>query len=177
MIGMVLCCYCPVRLTRSSTCLSFCFFFFFQAEDGIRDPLVTGVQTCALPIYHQDFRVSPDVVRDVRDVVLQVPQPPQVSVEGGDDGKGAAVDPHGELTDLEAGGQRGAQAPALDGRRRSGDRDPRERIPLLVERRMIPTALHPGQSQRRRLVGRQEIGRASCWDEHYIVDDKIERET
>src|SRR6266849_7152949 len=25
-------------------------FFFFQAEDGIRSPLVTGVQTCALPI-------------------------------------------------------------------------------------------------------------------------------
>src|SRR3989441_811377 len=25
------------------------FFFFFQAEDGIRDKLVTGVQTCALP--------------------------------------------------------------------------------------------------------------------------------
>src|SRR5207247_3454258 len=25
-------------------------FFFFQAEDGIRVPLVTGVQTCALPI-------------------------------------------------------------------------------------------------------------------------------
>src|SRR5258707_7740647 len=30
----------------------FCmFFFFFQAEDGIRDIGVTGVQTCALPIY------------------------------------------------------------------------------------------------------------------------------
>src|SRR2546427_6570994 len=27
------------------------FFFFFQAEDGIRDKLLTGVQTCALPIY------------------------------------------------------------------------------------------------------------------------------
>src|SRR2546421_3631727 len=26
-------------------------FFFFQAEDGIRDLIVTGVQTCALPIY------------------------------------------------------------------------------------------------------------------------------
>src|SRR5690606_40913803 len=26
-------------------------FFFFQAEDGIRDFHVTGVQTCALPIY------------------------------------------------------------------------------------------------------------------------------
>src|SRR5207247_3550569 len=40
-------------LTRSSPprprLLTF-FFFFFQAEDGIRDPLVTGVQTCALPI-------------------------------------------------------------------------------------------------------------------------------
>src|SRR2546422_9916523 len=29
----------------------FFFFFFFQAEDGIRDVAVTGVQTCALPIY------------------------------------------------------------------------------------------------------------------------------
>src|SRR3989441_6926025 len=29
---------------------TFFFFFFFQAEDGIRDKLVTGVQTCALPI-------------------------------------------------------------------------------------------------------------------------------
>src|SRR2546430_13539003 len=27
-----------------------CSFFFFQAEDGIRDLTVTGVQTCALPI-------------------------------------------------------------------------------------------------------------------------------
>src|SRR5260370_10760050 len=27
------------------------FFFFFQAEDGIRDSSVTGVQTCALPIF------------------------------------------------------------------------------------------------------------------------------
>src|SRR2546430_8622601 len=28
-------------------------FFFFQAEDGIRDLTVTGVQTCALPIFSQ----------------------------------------------------------------------------------------------------------------------------
>src|ERR1022692_5121216 len=28
----------------------YCRFFFFQAEDGIRDYKVTGVQTCALPI-------------------------------------------------------------------------------------------------------------------------------
>src|SRR5258706_5913835 len=33
--------------------LLLCFFFFFQAEDGIRDWSVTGVQTCALPIFSQ----------------------------------------------------------------------------------------------------------------------------
>src|SRR2546426_1901867 len=31
-------------------------FFFFQAEDGIRDYKVTGVQTCALPISRIEFR-------------------------------------------------------------------------------------------------------------------------
>src|SRR5438034_3501998 len=31
------------------------FFFFFQAEDGIRDHCVTGVQTCALPIFAHQF--------------------------------------------------------------------------------------------------------------------------
>src|SRR3712207_8959167 len=33
-------------------------FFFFQAEDGIRDIGVTGVQTCALPISAGDRRAS-----------------------------------------------------------------------------------------------------------------------
>src|SRR6266536_5755977 len=37
-------------------------FFFFQAEDGIRDPLVTGVQTCALPI----SAVGKNMVRDAK---------------------------------------------------------------------------------------------------------------
>src|SRR5688500_20325105 len=37
-------------------------FFFFQAEDGIRDYKVTGVQTCALPI----SGVSPACVRNGR---------------------------------------------------------------------------------------------------------------
>src|SRR5256886_5930226 len=32
-------------------CYVCAFFFFFQAEDGIRDLTVTGVQTCALPIW------------------------------------------------------------------------------------------------------------------------------
>src|SRR5256885_11338857 len=30
-------------------------YFFFQAEDGIRDYKVTGVQTCALPILNEQF--------------------------------------------------------------------------------------------------------------------------
>src|SRR5687768_18171966 len=34
----------------------FFFFFFFQAEDGIRDVAVTGVQTCALPIFRTRHR-------------------------------------------------------------------------------------------------------------------------
>src|SRR2546430_16910229 len=34
------------------------FFFFFQAEDGIRDLTVTGVQTCALPICSRPVRRS-----------------------------------------------------------------------------------------------------------------------
>src|SRR2546430_11191631 len=35
-------------------CLCDVFFFFFQAEDGIRDLTVTGVQTCALPICREE---------------------------------------------------------------------------------------------------------------------------
>src|SRR5712675_3496590 len=36
-------------------------FFFFQAEDGIRDVAVTGVQTCALPICEAYFYFDPEV--------------------------------------------------------------------------------------------------------------------
>src|SRR5260370_40819477 len=45
-------------------------FFFFQAEDGIRDSSVTGVQTCALPICSQsasaEVRRSPSKSRKAR---------------------------------------------------------------------------------------------------------------
>src|SRR5207248_5937067 len=39
------------------------FFFFFQAEDGIRDRTVTGVQTCALPISPVHFHTVRQPVR------------------------------------------------------------------------------------------------------------------
>src|SRR3989449_6740445 len=47
------------------------FFFFFQAEDGIRDVAVTGVQTCALPIYGRalDRRLLVDLEKPVWDSV------------------------------------------------------------------------------------------------------------
>src|SRR5256886_13306285 len=47
------------------------FFFFFQAEDGIRDLTVTGVQTCALPI-SQTFG-KPDYTRYLADVSIGGP--------------------------------------------------------------------------------------------------------
>src|SRR5207247_327657 len=44
-------------------------YFFFQAEDGIRDPLVTGVQTCALPIFTR--LGSPEHLTQERSVSFQ----------------------------------------------------------------------------------------------------------
>src|SRR2546422_11744419 len=41
-----------MRVVLIVSCVS---FFFFQAEDGIRDVAVTGVQTCALPIAWRAF--------------------------------------------------------------------------------------------------------------------------
>src|SRR5690348_18000179 len=41
-----------------------CYSFFLQAEDGIRDGRVTGVQTCALPIC---YRTEDDAVRLAND--------------------------------------------------------------------------------------------------------------
>src|SRR5256885_5033858 len=40
-----------ILLAGESSIVIYSVFFFFQAEDGIRDYKVTGVQTCALPIY------------------------------------------------------------------------------------------------------------------------------
>src|SRR5206468_8773954 len=47
-----------------------CYFFFFQAEDGIRDLIVTGVQTCALPISlaGEKKRTLKQIIEDLRNI-------------------------------------------------------------------------------------------------------------
>src|SRR3712207_6940948 len=56
-------------------------FFFFQAEDGIRDIGVTGVQTCALPILHPNHRPADNLdhrlVRGGSPTPTVVAQPPE----------------------------------------------------------------------------------------------------
>src|SRR2546422_1874120 len=58
-----------------------CLFFFFQAEDGIRDVAVTGVQTCALPILLADTTPPPgdSTVR----VVVRVSEAPRHRIRAG----------------------------------------------------------------------------------------------
>src|SRR5690554_3784313 len=48
------------------------FFFFFQAEDGIRDADVTGVQTCALPISIDPTSISSSTLRKYDAVVVGI---------------------------------------------------------------------------------------------------------
>src|SRR5688572_32715240 len=52
------CYYFFILLFCFSFLFFFFFFFFFQAEDGIRDLTVTGVQTCALPIFGDILKES-----------------------------------------------------------------------------------------------------------------------
>src|SRR5687767_15340572 len=53
--------------------------FFFQAEDGIRDKLVTGVQTCALPISQADTDVGEPA--RIRLALVELPAPGAAGVE------------------------------------------------------------------------------------------------
>src|SRR3712207_7726635 len=66
------------------------FFFFFQAEDGIRDIGVTRVQTCALPIFFQnltglyeDVAARGGMLRSKVRQLERVPAPIPVAVELG----------------------------------------------------------------------------------------------
>src|SRR2546426_1476048 len=66
------------------------FFFFFQAEDGIRDYKVTGVQTCALPIlaghHHHYERFAPQTPSGAADPATGIRE--IVAGTGGEDLEG-----------------------------------------------------------------------------------------
>src|SRR2546422_1461944 len=95
------------------------FFFFFQAEDGIRDVAVTGVQTCALPI-SLDSAAGQDEVHRVA-VPDQPGQTDRAQVEQGDS-KAAAEYPENRVDccDAEVAPERELEASgdrvAFDGR-------------------------------------------------------------
>src|SRR5437016_9790787 len=58
-----------------------CFYcFFFQAEDGIRDWSVTGVQTCALPILYAGLPLMP--MTPAPEDVLTIAPPPCLRISG-----------------------------------------------------------------------------------------------
>src|SRR6266850_7080207 len=66
--------------------MEFVFFFFFQAEDGIRDYKVTGVQTCALPISRLDWTRAFDLdgdgqYDDLLNPGAELPTPAALSID------------------------------------------------------------------------------------------------
>src|SRR5689334_23863785 len=74
---------CDCGLLSLIVCVLVCVFFFFQAEDGIRDGTVTGVQTCALPISLAFFVGMAEVERILGE---------RVAVQAGEGHVGAPVE-------------------------------------------------------------------------------------
>src|SRR6266496_5251626 len=75
-----------------------CFFFFFQAEDGIRDLYVTGVQTCALPISSGRGRVRSHTLPLTRTASAALASPGPIALA-----RSAPVDPWGRRFSLPSG--------------------------------------------------------------------------
>src|SRR2546430_3902407 len=65
-----------VRVVAISTAVQSKWFFFYQAEDGIRDLTVTGVQTCALTIYRRRSMAAVNALMAVYLVYAWPPRPP-----------------------------------------------------------------------------------------------------
>ena len=62
-------------------------FFFFQAEDGIRDRLVTGVQTCALPISGYDIRETTKIWERMKEAKKEKEPPEFMSTHPSSDNR------------------------------------------------------------------------------------------
>src|SRR5690348_11093926 len=88
---------------------SFFIYFFFQAEDGIRDGRVTGVQTCALPIYPG--------IDDALALLLAL-RSPELDVRGISVSYGNTVVEHAHRNALELLRRTGRRLPVAVGARR-----------------------------------------------------------
>src|SRR5437879_13024307 len=66
-------------------------FFFFQAEDGIRDTSVTGVQTCALPIYAPRAELAEEAAERAETVRSASSKRIRCSPKSGDSGSSAVA--------------------------------------------------------------------------------------
>ena len=87
-----------VWIKCNSALLLLCVFvFFFQAEDGIRDDLVTGVQTCALPIWLAQLVERPDDRLDALIADQSADRDVEIVFLGHE---GEAIDLHGWIDDL-----------------------------------------------------------------------------
>src|SRR2546428_12831193 len=64
-----------------SKCGGYHIYFFFQAEDGIRDLIVTGVQTCALPIYNYVCDAHATFMKGSFTVGTPAPPPPPAAAK------------------------------------------------------------------------------------------------
>src|SRR6266540_5826370 len=112
----------------------FCFFFFFQAEDGIRDRDVTGIQTCALPI-------SPTAPTRVPiDLLLRVARSAGgreggCTIEGTVD-PGAEVRVEGRAVEPAADGRFAVRLPARKGGARGASVVTRDASGRVLERRV-----------------------------------------
>src|SRR5687768_18202920 len=85
-----------------SMCNIFC--FFFQAEDGIRDVAVTGVQTCALPILdHTTVGKGAHLKRAIVDRFNIIPADSEIGVDPVIDRRRHYVDPSGRSEERRVG--------------------------------------------------------------------------
>src|SRR2546430_4972756 len=74
--------YRDACLSAPAVIMAILFIFFFQAEDGIRDLTVTGVQTCALPICVRSAPGAPTQLEGPRGVDDPAEGPPERRFEG-----------------------------------------------------------------------------------------------
>src|SRR5438552_13563962 len=126
--------------------LLFFFFFFFQAEDGIRDDLVTGVQTCALPIFVR--RALPFEGRQQQDHHDRPDQHPHHVV-----GRGEREQIHDQQQVVVVRLARRLVVPSHDEPQHQRDGEQRQRVHLFVHDRLIPHRERGGGADRTRQRG------------------------